>query len=77
MTRQHWTIDADEKLKEMFDDLPEYEINNIISIMAINFETEVTCKLVDDITNWVYEDTEVLMPVKEAYIRIQNGEFNE
>ena len=64
-------------LLRMFDDLSLDEILYLERIMVENSERDVDCWLVDQITNWVYEDTEVLMPVSEAYRLVKLGIFNE
>lgn len=64
-------------LMNLFDDLPLDEILAIEQIMIENEERDVDCWLVDQITNWVYEDTEMLMPVSEAYRLVKLGQLNE
>lgn len=65
------------ELTYLFDDLPEDEILLIAQIMKENAQYSVDCWLVDQITNWVYEDTELLMPVSEAYRLVKLGILNE
>ena len=60
-----------------YDDLEMEEIFLLEDIMKENNETNVCCWLVDQITNWVYEDTECLMPVSEAYRMVKLGILNE
>lgn len=64
-------------LMNFYDDLPMEEIYLIEDIMKENKETQPDCWLVDQITNWVYEDTECLMPVAEAYRMVKLGILNE
>lgn len=64
-------------LMNWFDDLPLDEILYLEQIMINHHEREVDCWLVDQITNWVYEDTEMLMPVEEAYRLVKLGILNE
>ena len=64
-------------LVEYYDEIPMDEILELEQIMIENKETDPMCQLVDDITNWVYEDTEILMPVSEAYRLVKLGILNE
>lgn len=53
------------------------EIYLLEDIMKENKETQPDCWLVDQITNWVYEDTTYLMPVEEAYRMVKLGILND
>lgn len=64
-------------LMYMFDDLSIEEIYLLEDIMKENKETDVGCWVVDQVTNWVYEDTDCLMPVTEAYRMVKLGILNE
>ncbi len=64
-------------LLNLFEDLPLDEILLLENIMLENEEKDVHCWLIDEITNWVYEDTEMLMPVIEAYRLVRQGILNE
>jgi len=64
-------------LVEYYDEIPIVEILELEQIMIENKEKDPMCQLVDDITNWVYEDTETLMPVSEAYNLVKLGIINE
>jgi len=64
-------------LVEYYDEIPMVEILELEQIMIENKEKDPMCQLVDDITNWVYEDTELLMPVSEAYRLVKLGILNE
>jgi hypothetical protein len=64
-------------LMNLYDDLPMEEIYLLEDIMKENKETQPDCWLVDQITNWVYEDTTYLMPVEEAYRMVKLGILNE
>jgi hypothetical protein len=64
-------------LMNLYDDLPMEEIYLLEDIMKENKETQPDCWLVDQITNWVYEDTTYLMPVEEAYRMVKLGILND
>lgn len=65
------------QLVNLFEDLPIEEILILEKIMIENEEKDIDCWLIDQITNWVYEDTEILMPVNEAYSLVRQGILNE
>lgn len=64
-------------LMAVYDDLPISEIIRLEEIMKRHGETDPTCWLVDQITNWVYEDVNFLMPVSVAYDYVMDGILNE
>lgn len=63
------------RLREMFDDLPASEIQTLQDIMVSHNLTDPNCALIDQITNWVYADTDFLMSVAEAYTTVLNGDL--
>jgi len=65
------------RLMNLYDDLDMDEIYLLEQIMKENKETQPDCWLVDQITNWVYEDTSCLMPVSEAYRMVKLGILND
>ncbi len=77
MTIRLGATDLTRSLREMFDDLPYSEILMLQEIMIKHGLTDPNCFLIDQITNWVYEDTQNLMPVACAYEYVMSEIYNE
>ncbi len=61
------------KLMAAFQDIHLEDIYALEAIMIENGETCVHCKLIDEITNWLYDGN---VSVAQAYENVKIGDFN-